>query len=84
MASDEQRSRLTALIDDELGGPDLFRQIFTIDKLLLGLFPQNPELADRWMNAPNRAFAGLTPLQLIHQSNRSGVAEVCAYLRGML
>ncbi|MCK0536967.1 MbcA/ParS/Xre antitoxin family protein [Alcanivorax quisquiliarum] len=51
-----------------------------IHKSLRLLFPHNPELAYGWMQQPNRAFHGLTPVQLVDQQGMIGMYMVRAYL----
>lgn len=51
-----------------------------IHKNLRLLFPQNPDLAYRWMTASNRAFDNLTPVRVIEEWGFSGLLMVRAYL----
>lgn len=51
-----------------------------IHKALRLLFPHDRELAYAWMRQPNRAFHGLTPVQLIDQQGMIGMYMVRAYL----
>ena len=57
-----------------------------IHKNLRLLFPQNRELAYRWMTTRNRAFDNLTPVEVVRQWGFAGLLMVRAYLdraRGM-
>lgn len=51
-----------------------------IHKNLRLLFPQNRELAYRWMTTPNRAFDNCSPVQVIREWGFAGLLAVRAYL----
>lgn len=51
-----------------------------IHKNLRLLFPQNRDLAYRWMSTRNRAFDNLTPVQVIKDWGFAGLLAVRAYL----
>jgi len=51
-----------------------------IHKNLRLLFPQNRDLAYRWMSTPNRAFDNLTPVGVIRRWGFAGLLMVHAYL----
>lgn len=51
-----------------------------IHKDLRLLFPQNRELAYRWMRTRNRAFDNLTPVEVIREWGFAGLLMVRAYL----
>ena len=51
-----------------------------IHKSLRLLFPQNRDLAYRWMTTPNRAFDNATPTQVIDQQGMIGLYMVRTYL----
>jgi uncharacterized protein (DUF2384 family) len=51
-----------------------------IHKNLRLLFPQNRELAYRWMTTRNRAFEHRTPVELIKEWGFAGLLAVRAYL----
>jgi len=51
-----------------------------IHKNLRLLFPQNRDLAYRWMSARNKAFENLTPVEVIKEWGFSGLLMVRAYL----
>lgn len=51
-----------------------------IHKNLRLLFPQNRELAYRWMTTRNRAFDNLTPVEVVKQWGFAGLLMVRAYL----
>lgn len=40
----------------------------------------NPALADRWISAPNRAFAGMTPLERMAAGDVTDLAAVRSYI----
>ena len=44
------------------------------------LFPQNRELAYRWMSTRNKAFENLTPVEMVKEWGFSGLLRVRAYL----
>jgi hypothetical protein len=51
-----------------------------IHKSLRLLFPENRDLAYRWMSTPNRAFEGRTPVETVRQHGFAGLLMVRAYL----
>ena len=51
-----------------------------IHKNLRLLFPQNRDLAYRWMSTRNRAFDNLTPVDIVKEWGFSGLLMVRAYL----
>lgn len=51
-----------------------------IHKQLRLLFPQNRDLAYRWMTTHNRAFDNFTPVQLVERLGLPGLLMVRAYL----
>ena len=51
-----------------------------IHKNLRLLFPQNRELAYRWMSTRNRAFDNLTPVEVIREWGFAGLLMVRSYL----
>ncbi len=51
-----------------------------IHKNLRLLFPQNRDLAYRWMSTRNRAFDNLTPVQVVREWGFAGLLMVRAYL----
>ena len=51
-----------------------------IHKNLRLLFPQNRELAYRWMRTRNRAFDNLTPVDVIREWGFAGLLMVRSYL----
>ena len=54
--------------------------LLAIHKNLRLLFPQDRDLAYRWMTSPNRAFEGRTPVAVVHQWGFMGMLVVRAYL----
>ncbi|PTN08263.1 MbcA/ParS/Xre antitoxin family protein [Nitrosomonas aestuarii] len=57
-----------------------------IHKNLRLLFPQNRELAYRWMSTRNKAFNNLTPVDMVKEWGFAGLLMVRSYLdraRGM-
>lgn len=51
-----------------------------IHKNLRLLFPQNRELAYRWMSTRNKAFDNLTPVEVIREWGFAGLLMVRSYL----
>lgn len=51
-----------------------------IHKNLRLLFPQNRDLAYRWMSTRNKAFDNLTPVDIVRDWGFSGLLMVRAYL----
>ena len=51
-----------------------------IHKSLRQLFPQNRDLAYRWISQPNKAFDGLPPLKVIERHGMLGMYMVRDYL----
>lgn len=39
------------------------------DTILLSLFPNQPELIERWWSSPNKAFDMRTPLQMLEEDS---------------
>ena len=54
--------------------------LLAIHASLRTLFPANPELAYSWMQTPNKAFEGVTPLAMIETSGMAGLLTIRAYL----
>lgn len=57
--------------------------LLAIHKNLRLLFPQNRELAYRWMGSENRAFNGKTPVDVIREHGFAGLLMVRSYLDRM-
>jgi hypothetical protein len=51
-----------------------------IHKSLRLLFPQNPDLAYRWMSTRNRAFDNRSPVEVIKEQGFAGLLIVRGYL----
>lgn len=51
-----------------------------IHKALRILFPQDRDLAYRWVSAPNRRFGGATPLEVMKRHGYEGILAVRRYL----
>ena len=51
-----------------------------IHKSLRLLFPQNRDLAYRWMSTRNKAFDNLTPVEVVKERGFAGLLMVRAYL----
>ena len=51
-----------------------------IHKNLRLLFPQDPELAYRWMSTRNKAFDNLTPVEVVKEWGFAGLLMVRGYL----
>lgn len=54
--------------------------LLSIHKNLRLLFPQNRDLAYRWMSARNRAFNNLTPVEVVRERGFMGLLMVRGYL----
>jgi hypothetical protein len=54
--------------------------LLAIHRNLRLLFPQNRELAYRWMSTRNRAFDNLSPVEVIRQWGFAGLLRVRGYL----
>ena len=69
-----------------LTGDGLIRaeHLMAIHAYLRTLFPANLELAYGWMQTPNKAFMGATPLSLIDNSGMAGLLAVRTYLQRAL
>jgi hypothetical protein len=69
-----------------LTGERLMRagHLLAIHASLRTLFPANPELAYGWMQTPNKAFEGATPLAMIETSGMAGLLTIRAYLNHAL
>jgi hypothetical protein len=51
-----------------------------IHKALRIMFPHDPDLAYRWVKAPNRRFEGRAPLEVMRQHGYEGILAVRRYL----
>ncbi len=69
-----------------LSGEGLMRawHLLVIHASLRTLFPANPELVYDWMQTPNKAFGGATPLALIGASGLAGILTIQNYLQHAL
>jgi len=54
--------------------------LLAIHKNLRLLFPENRDLAYRWMSTRNKAFDNLTPVEVIREWGFSGLLMVRSYL----
>jgi len=54
--------------------------LLSVHKSLRLLFPHNRALAYAWMRQPNRAFQGVSPVDVIDQQGMIGLYLVRAYL----
>ena len=54
--------------------------ILSIHQNLRLLFPQNRDLAYRWMTTRNKAFENLTPVEVVKESGFAGLLMVRGYL----
>jgi hypothetical protein len=59
---------------------DRVRYLLNIHKGLRLLFPQQRDLAYRWMRTRNRAFENLTPVDMVKEWGFVGLPRICAYL----
>ncbi len=74
---------MSGMTESESVQPEFFERlghIFGIHKSLRLLFPQNRELAYRWISTPNKAFGGLSPLDFIKGRGVGGLVIVRCYL----
>ncbi len=63
---------------------DRIGHLLEIHKCLRTLFPQNRELAYRWMRARNKAFDNQTPVEVIKHWGFVGLLTVRCYLERAL
>lgn len=66
-----------------LDNRDLFERadlLLVINKSLHRLFPQNRNLANLWMTAPNQFFNGFTPIKVVQERGIQGLYSVRDYL----
>lgn len=68
------RDHLTAKTLERTG------HLLVIHASLRTLFPDNIEVAYAWMQTPNKAFAGTTPVAMIAKSGMPGLLAVREYL----
>jgi hypothetical protein len=54
--------------------------LLSIHQNLRLLFPQNRDLAYRWMTTRNKAFDNLTPVEMVKESGFAGLLMVRGYL----
>jgi len=59
---------------------DRMHHLLAIHRSLRTLFPQNKELAYRWMSSRNRAFENMPPVEMIEAWGFSGLLRVRTYL----
>lgn len=59
---------------------DRVGHLLAIHKILRSLFPQNRDLAYRWMSTRNRAFENLTPVDVVKSWGFLGLLRVRSYL----
>jgi hypothetical protein len=59
---------------------DRVANLLAIHRSLRILFPQNRELAYKWPMTPNRAFEGLSPVELVRRDGFLGLLIVKRYL----
>ena len=59
---------------------DRVGHLLGIHKNLRLLFPQNRDLAYRWMSTRNKAFDNLTPVDVVKEQGFSGLLRVRTYL----
>lgn len=55
-----------------------------IHKSLRLLYPENPEMRDRWMSLPNEAFGGNRPLDVVRAYGLAGLLMLRAHLNERL
>lgn len=59
---------------------DRVGHLLGIHKNLRQLFPQNIELAYRWMSTRNNAFDNLSPIEMVKEWGFSGLLRIRTYL----
>ena len=59
---------------------DRVANLLSIHRSLRILFPQNRELVYKWPTTPNRAFEGLSPVEIIRRDGFLGLLIVKRYL----
>jgi uncharacterized protein (DUF2384 family) len=74
------RYRQGAPIGTDRDQRDRVGHLFAIHKSLRQLFPQNRELAYRWMSTHNKAFEDMTPIELVATWGFAGLLRIRAYL----
>ena len=62
---------------------DRVGHLLAIYKNLALLYPENPEIRQAWMGARNRAFHGMTPVEVVRQYGFTGLVMVRARLDRM-
>ncbi len=55
-------------------------ELLAIHKKLKILFSMNPELSRVWIKTPNKAFAGVAPLEIILREGAPGISKIRAYI----
>lgn len=67
---------------ESLQSESLNRIVHLIDihAKLKTIFPQNIELAYKWITQPNKAFGSVTPIKLIETHGEEGITTIQSYL----
>jgi uncharacterized protein (DUF2384 family) len=63
---------------------DRIGHLLAIHKNLRLLFPQNRELAYRWMSTRNKDFENLTPIEVVKEWGFAGLLRIRTYLERAL
>jgi hypothetical protein len=75
-----KRYREGGALSDNRDLLDRVGHLLAIHKSLRILFPQNRELAYRWMSTRNNDFQRLTPVEVVKQYGFTGLVMVRSYL----
>ncbi len=78
--STEDQAALLGLAASNRDQLERVGHLLGIHKSLRLLFPQNPDLAYRWMSTRNRAFDNRSPVEVIKEQGFAGLLIVRGYL----
>ena len=83
--STSNRTALTHLrrgksVDFDRDQKDRIGHLLGVHKSLRLLFPQNMDLAYRWMSTRNKAFENLTPVEVVNEWGFTGLLRIRTYL----
>ena len=83
--SSRSRARLNRFLEGEafanqLDLLDRARNLLSIHGSLLALYPNNREVANKWMTTPNMHFEGLSPVNVVHKEGFIGLVTIKRYL----
>jgi hypothetical protein len=75
-----KRYREGGALSDNRDLLDRVGHLLAIHKSLRIIFPQNLELAYRWMSTRNKNFKNITPVEVVKQYGFTGLVMVRSYL----